>query len=106
MSSNSAVPVPLSYLDTSRDAEPATRAANAAMSAKLPAARPEDFEAAQRGLIAPVPEGLVRAANGTVVWNLGEYAFVDGELAPATRFLGVVDGTHDMGVPLVPGMTG
>ena len=84
MSSNSAVPVPLSYLDTSRDAEPATRAANAAMSAKLPAARPEDFEAAQRGLIAPVPEGLVRAANGTVVWNLGEYAFVDGELAPAT----------------------
>ena len=47
-------------------------------------ARSRDFEAARRGLIAPVPEGLVRAANGTVLWNLGEYAFIDGELAPAT----------------------
>ena len=43
-----------------------------------------DFEAARRGLIAPVPEGMVRTASGTVLWNLGEYAFIDGELAPAT----------------------
>jgi alkyl sulfatase BDS1-like metallo-beta-lactamase superfamily hydrolase len=31
-----------------------------------------------------VPEGVVRADSGTVLWNLGEYAFIDGELAPAT----------------------
>ena len=71
MASASAVPVPASHLDVARDAEPATKAANAAM-------------AARRGLISPVPEGMVKSASGTVLWNLGEYAFIDGELAPAT----------------------
>jgi alkyl sulfatase BDS1-like metallo-beta-lactamase superfamily hydrolase len=84
MASQSAVPVPASHLDVAHDAEPATRAANAAMAAKLPFADTADFEAAKRGLIAPVPEGIVRAESGTVLWNLGEYAFIDGELAPAT----------------------
>ena len=51
-------------------------------SCRLPSKR--DFEAAKRGLIAPVPEGIVKTASGTVLWNLGEYAFLDGELAPAT----------------------
>ncbi len=84
MAAGSAVPVPASHLDIARDAEPATRAANAAMLARLPFGDVADFEAARRGLIAPVPEGMVRTANGTVLWNLGEYAFIDGELAPAT----------------------
>ena len=52
--------------------------------ARLPFGDVADFEAARRGLIAPVPEGMVRTASGTVLWNLGEYAFIDGELAPAT----------------------
>jgi alkyl sulfatase BDS1-like metallo-beta-lactamase superfamily hydrolase len=80
----SAVPVPASHLDAARDAEPATRAANAALAARLPFADTRDFEAAGRGLIAPVPGGVVTADSGTVLWNLGEYAFIDGELAPAT----------------------
>jgi len=84
MTTGSAVPVPASHLDVARDAEAATRAANAAMAAGLPFADKDDFEAAQRGLIAPVPEGIVRTDGGTVLWNLGEYAFIDGELAPAT----------------------
>jgi alkyl sulfatase BDS1-like metallo-beta-lactamase superfamily hydrolase len=84
MATASAVPVPASHLDVARDAEPATRAANAAMAARLPFAETADFEAASRGLIAPVPEGIVRTERGTVLWNLGEYAFIDGELAPAT----------------------
>src|SRR5918994_669078 len=84
MATASAVPVPASHLDVARDAEPATRAANAAMAAKLPFGEQGDFEAAKRGLIAPVPEGTVKSASGTVLWNLGEYAFVDGELAPTT----------------------
>ena len=84
MAAGSAVPVPASHLDVARDAEPATKAANAAMAAKLPFGEVADFEAARRGLIAPVPEGMVRTAGGTVLWNLGEYAFIDGELAPAT----------------------
>ena len=84
MTAASAVPVPASHLDAARDAEAPTRAANAAMAAKLDFADTGDFEAARRGLIAPVPEGVVRARSGTVLWNLGEYAFIDGELAPAT----------------------
>ena len=84
MASASAVPVPSSHLDAARDAEPATKAANAAMADKLPFADTADFAAAQRGLIAPVPEGIVRTGGGTVLWNLGEYAFIDGELAPDT----------------------
>ena len=84
MAAESAVPVPASHLDVARDAEPTTKAANAAMAARLPFGEVADFEAARRGLIAPVPDGMVRAANGTVLWNLGEYAFIDGALAPAT----------------------
>src|SRR5262245_62999407 len=84
MTAGSAVPVPASHLDQARDAEPATRAANAAIVAGLPFSVTRDFEAARRGLIAPVPDGVVRSDRGTVLWNLGEYAFVDGELAPAT----------------------
>src|ERR1700722_5252014 len=82
MTTRSAVPVPATHLDAARDAEPATRAANAALAARLPFEDTRDFEAAQRGLIAPVPDGLVQTAGGTVLWNLGEYAFIDGELAP------------------------
>lgn len=84
MASASAVPVPSSHLDAARDAEPATRAANEAMAAHLPFSNTADFEAVKRGLIAPVPDGIVRTGGGTVLWNLGEYAFIDGELAPNT----------------------
>lgn len=84
MATASAVPVPASHLDAARDAEPATKAANAAMAAGLPFSDTRDFAAAERGLIAPVPDGMVRTANGSVLWNLGEYAFIDGELAPST----------------------
>jgi len=80
----SAVPIPASHLDAARDAEPATIAANAAMAAGLPFSDTRDFEAAKRGLIAPVPDGVVQTAGGTVLWNLGEYAFIDGDLAPRT----------------------
>ena len=81
---DSAVPVPATHLDAARDAEAATRKANGAMAAGLPFGDTRDFEATKRGLIAPVPDGVVRSASGTVLWNLGEYAFIDGEPAPAT----------------------
>jgi alkyl sulfatase BDS1-like metallo-beta-lactamase superfamily hydrolase len=84
MAAASAVPVPASHLDLARDADPATKAANAAMAARLLFSDVRDFEAARRGLIAPVPDGVVKTTGGTVLWNLGEYAFIDGEVAPAT----------------------
>jgi alkyl sulfatase BDS1-like metallo-beta-lactamase superfamily hydrolase len=84
MAISSAVPVPASHLDAAREAEAATKAANAAMAAKLPFSDTRDFEAVKRGLIAPVPDGAIVTGSGTALWNLGEYAFIDGELAPAT----------------------
>jgi alkyl sulfatase BDS1-like metallo-beta-lactamase superfamily hydrolase len=84
MAAGSAVPVPASYLDKARDAEPATRVVNEALLGKLPFTDNRDFEAASRGLIAPLPEGVIKAESGTVLWNLGEYAFIEGEIAPAT----------------------
>src|SRR4029450_8480910 len=84
MASASAVPVPASHLDVARDAEPATKAANAALAARLPFAEQSDFGAAPRGLIPPGRGGIVRSGSGTVLWSLGESAFIDGELAPAT----------------------
>lgn len=84
MTIRSAIPVPATHLDAARDAEPATRAANLAMAAGLSFGDTRDFEAAKRGLIAPVPDGIVQTASGTMLWNLGEYAFIDGEVAPAT----------------------
>jgi alkyl sulfatase BDS1-like metallo-beta-lactamase superfamily hydrolase len=84
MAAASAVPVPASHLDMARDAEPATKAAHQAILAELPFDDRRDFEAAQRGLIAPVPGGIITTQSGTVLWNLGEYAFIDGEPAPAT----------------------
>jgi alkyl sulfatase BDS1-like metallo-beta-lactamase superfamily hydrolase len=84
MATDSAVPVPATHLDAARDAETATRNANEAMASGLKFGDTRDFEAAQRGLIAPVPGGVVRSESGTVLWNLGEYAFIDGEPAPGT----------------------
>jgi linear primary-alkylsulfatase len=84
MAESSAVPAPASHLDAARDADAATRAANAAMAKRLPFDDTRDFAAARRGLIAAVPGGVVKSAGGTVLWNLNEYAFIDGELAPAT----------------------
>ena len=84
MAAGSAVPVPASHLDAARDADATTKAANAAMAARLPFSDTRDFESAKRGLMAPVPDGVIKTASGTMLWNLGEYAFIDGELAPAT----------------------
>ncbi|HTT81468.1 MAG TPA: alkyl sulfatase dimerization domain-containing protein, partial [Stellaceae bacterium] len=67
-----------------KDAEPATRAANTAVRAALPFEDRRDFADARRGLIAELPEGIVRAASGNVVWNLRDYDFLDAEEAPAT----------------------
>jgi alkyl sulfatase BDS1-like metallo-beta-lactamase superfamily hydrolase len=67
-----------------KDAEPATRAANAAVRAALPFEDRRDFTDARRGLIATLPGGIARAASGQVIWRLSDYDFLDAEEAPAT----------------------
>ncbi len=61
----------------------ATRAANARVAESLPLGDRRDFEAATRGLLAQIPGGVIRAADGRVVWDAGRYGFLDGP-APAT----------------------
>ena len=67
-----------------KDAEPATRAANAVVRAALAFEDRRDFADARRGLIATLPEGIARAASGQIIWRLGDYDFLAAEEAPAT----------------------
>ncbi len=65
------------------DATAATARANARVASRLPLDDPQDFEDAQRGLLARAESLVVKRADGTVVWDQDAYAFVKGE-APAT----------------------
>ncbi len=84
MAAASAVPVPASHLDVARDADPATQAANAAMTAGLPFADARDFEAAKRGLMAHGARGRDQDRERPCLWSLGEYAFLAGESSTPT----------------------
>lgn len=67
-----------------KDAEPATRRANAEVLTRLPFEDRRDYAEARRGFIATLGDGMVRNAAGTVVWNLNEYDFLKSDAAPAT----------------------
>ncbi|HJQ56892.1 MAG TPA: MBL fold metallo-hydrolase, partial [Vineibacter sp.] len=67
-----------------KDAAPATQQANQSMRAALPFEDRADFEAAGRGLIERLPEGVIKTESGTVVWNLKSYDFLNGRDAPPT----------------------
>src|SRR5438067_3934213 len=71
-------------LAQSKDAEPATRDANAAVLDSLPFSDRQDFEDARRGFVAALPDGLIAGAGVTPVWNMKAYAFLDRGEAPAT----------------------
>jgi len=60
-----------------------TRKANAAVAKALPLDDPADFEDAKHGLVASESALVVRAADGTPIWDMTAYAFVEGE-APAS----------------------
>jgi hypothetical protein len=60
-----------------------TEAANAAVAKALPLADPQDFEDAQRGLVASDPNLVVKDAAGGAIWDAGQYAFVTGD-APSS----------------------
>jgi alkyl sulfatase BDS1-like metallo-beta-lactamase superfamily hydrolase len=73
---------PSAEAQSPKGAEPATRAANAAVLQALPFADRQDFEDAQRGFIGTLPDGVIKNANGEVVWNLKDYAFLKNPEAP------------------------
>jgi alkyl sulfatase BDS1-like metallo-beta-lactamase superfamily hydrolase len=68
---------------SAKDAAPTTRAANAAVAATLALDDRVDFECAARGRIAPPASLQVHSGIGFPVWNLADYAFLEGA-APAT----------------------
>jgi alkyl sulfatase BDS1-like metallo-beta-lactamase superfamily hydrolase len=61
-----------------------TAAANAQVLNHLPFADRQDFEDAQRGRIAGLSEGVIKATSGRVVWDMDAYAFEDTPEAPAS----------------------
>ncbi len=56
-----------------------TRDANARAGAALPLTDAQDFEAAERGLVARDPDVVVAAADGSPVWDTRAYAFQEGD---------------------------
>jgi len=67
----------------SHPASDAISAQHRALSATLPFADRQDFEDARHGFIAALEPGVVRAADGRVVWDNDSYAFLEGD-APDT----------------------
>ena len=59
--------------------EESVREANAAVRMSLPFGNREDFEDARRGFVAALPDPLITATNGRVVWDADGWAFVEGE---------------------------
>ncbi len=68
----------------SRDAEPATRAANEAMVQSLPFADRADFDDARRGFIATLPDGVIAGPGASPAWDTKPYAFLQHDQVPAT----------------------
>ena len=66
------------------DASRHTLAAHRALADRLELDAPGAMEDAQRGFIA-APEGLVRGADGRVIWDFGAFAFVSGEPPPTVN---------------------
>jgi alkyl sulfatase BDS1-like metallo-beta-lactamase superfamily hydrolase len=68
----------------SKDAEPATRAANEAFAKSLPLADRADFDDAQRGFIATLPDGVVMGPTGRPAFDAKRYSFLSKDEVPAT----------------------
>ncbi|WP_231881483.1 alkyl sulfatase dimerization domain-containing protein [Cupriavidus necator] len=69
--------------DPAKPASATTAASNAAVHQQLPFTDRADYEAVERGLVAPF-RGEVRDASGRVIWNPADYDFLRAEAAPDT----------------------
>jgi alkyl sulfatase BDS1-like metallo-beta-lactamase superfamily hydrolase len=62
-----------------RDASAFTKKANEKVLKALPFKDKQDFEDAQKGFIAKLPNTVIRDAKGNIVWDMDQYSFLDGE---------------------------
>ncbi|MFM7144145.1 MAG: alkyl/aryl-sulfatase [Alphaproteobacteria bacterium] len=67
------------------DASAATANANRQVAESLPIDDPRDFEDAKRGLVGREERVRVEAADGRVIWDLGDYDFVAGDAPPSVN---------------------
>src|SRR5882672_9490490 len=67
-----------------KDAEPASRAANGSFLQALPFNDRADFDDANRGFIATVPDGTIPGPGGKPAWDNNQYDFLKNEQAPPT----------------------
>ena len=70
--------------DAPKEAEPATREAQAKLLKELPFHDLQDFEDAGRGFIGTLDDGEIKNVVGRIIYNLTEYDFIKGEEAPDT----------------------
>jgi alkyl sulfatase BDS1-like metallo-beta-lactamase superfamily hydrolase len=68
----------------SKNAEPATRAANDAFVKSLPFSDRADFDDAKRGFVATLPDGVIAGPGGRPAFNTKPYAFLQKDDVPAT----------------------
>ncbi|MEM1113320.1 MAG: alkyl sulfatase dimerization domain-containing protein [Pseudomonadota bacterium] len=62
-----------------------TARANADVAASLNLADQRDFEDASRGLIAAPEDLTIRMADGSVIWRMADYDFMQGEAPPSVN---------------------
>jgi len=79
-----AASVSLSSFAAPNPATDTTAAHNKAVLQQLPFADKQAFSDAERGFVAKLPDGKVTNDDGSVSWDMSDYAFLDKEDAPDT----------------------
>ncbi|MEA3131225.1 MAG: linear primary-alkylsulfatase, partial [Paraburkholderia sp.] len=59
-----------------KDATAITKQENAEVYKQLPFDDKQDFEDAQRGFIATIPNGVIKTDDGGISWSLNKYKFL------------------------------
>jgi alkyl sulfatase BDS1-like metallo-beta-lactamase superfamily hydrolase len=70
--------------DARQDATATTKAANSALLQQLPFSDTSDFDNARKGLIAPLPQELIKGNAGNLIWDPTKYDFIGDNPTPDT----------------------
>ena len=62
-----------------KEASKFTASANQGFAQRFDLASAQDFEDAQRGLVAQIPDGVIKNAKGDMVWNGKQFEFIKGD---------------------------
>ena len=84
-----------------KGATEATKQSHAAYLKNLTFSDRQDFADAERGLIVRLPSTVIRDDDGNVVWDMDQYAFLNGEapidtINPSLRRQAQLDSTHGL----------